>query len=108
MGKEKQQQEEYSSMVNGNTILLSFEGWIKFIEGFTKGISTTKTVEASAVLDCVGEILEYMQTLRGNLFKLLEHCELALERSELLEQENLELKKMLEQPKLEQKDGKEV
>ena len=25
----------YNSMVNTNTMLLSFEGWIKYIEGFS-------------------------------------------------------------------------
>lgn len=94
--KEDKEQETYSSMVNNNTILLSFEGWIKYIEGFTRGLQTTKTVDAASVMDCVGEILEYMQTLRKNLLTLLTHCEGVMEKNELLEAENNELKGLLE------------
>lgn len=103
----KKQQEEYSSMVNNNTILLSFEGWIKFVEGFTKGISTTKSVDSKAVLDCVGEILEFMHTVKRQLLNLLIHCEQILDKNEQLEKENAELKNMV-QAKLEDKNGKEV
>ena len=80
-------QESYSNMVNNNSILLSFEGWIKYVEGFTRGLSTTKTVDASSVLDVVGEILEYMNVLRINLTKLLIYCEKTLENNEKLETE---------------------
>ena len=38
------EKEQYSSMVNHNSMLLSFEGWIKYIEGFSRGLQTTKTV----------------------------------------------------------------
>ena len=79
------QQESYSSMINNNVILLSFEGWIKYVEGFTRGLSTTKTVDASSVFDVVGEILEYMKTLKTNLSKLLIYCENTLEENEKLQ-----------------------
>ena len=78
-------QESYSNMVNNNSILLSFEGWIKYVEGFTRGLSTTKTVDASSVFDVVGEILEYMKTLKTNLSKLLIYCENTLEENEKLQ-----------------------
>lgn len=94
--REKEIREDYAGLVNNNTILLSFEGWIKYIEGFTRGLSTTKTVDSASVLDCIGEILEYMQQLRGNLFKLLSFCEKTLEQNELLQQENTKLKQELD------------
>lgn len=109
MGKkgENKQQEDYSSMVNNNTILLSFEGWIKYIEGFIRGISSSKTVDSNVVLDCVGEILEYMQTLRTNLLTLLQFCEEVLEKNEILEEENKKLKEVV-QKKIEVKNGKDM
>lgn len=102
MAKEKT--DDYSTMVNNNAILLSFEGWVKYVEGFSRGIGSSKTVESSLVLDCVGEILEYMQTLRKKLSALLTHCESILEQNELLQHENQELRNML-QAKLGVKDG---
>lgn len=78
----KESNEEYSKMVNGNTILLALEGWIKYIEGFTKGLQTTDKVSSNAVLDCVGEILEYMTTFRNQLIQLLLHCESILQENE--------------------------
>ena len=103
MNNTENEQESYSSMVNSNAILLSFEGWIKYIEGFTRGLGSSKTVDSASVLDCVGEILEYMQTFRRQLATLLIHCEKCLEQNEVLERENAELKKQLEC-----KNGKEV
>lgn len=81
MNKEMNQ-EQYSSMVNHNTILLSLEGWIKYIEGFTKGLQTTEMVNSAAVLDCVGEILEFMTSFKNQISKLLIHCEKILEEAE--------------------------
>jgi hypothetical protein len=78
------EKEQYSSMVNHNTILLSLEGWIKYIEGFTKGLQTTETVNSVAVLDCVGEILEFMTSFKNQLCKLLIHCEQILQENETL------------------------
>ena len=109
--KKEDIKDDYSSMVNNNAILLSFEGWIKYIEGFIKGISTSKSVESNIVLDCVGEILEFMTTFKSSLMSLLLHCEQILERNEELIEENKELKKELEKlnaPKLEVKNGKEM
>lgn len=92
----KKEEENYSTMVNNNAILLSFEGWVKYVEGFSRGIGSSKTVESSLVLDCVGEILEYMQQLRKKLSALLTHCESILEQNELLQHENQELRNMLQ------------
>ena len=79
---EKLSNEEQNSMVNTNTMLLSFEGWIKYIEGFSRGLQTTKTVDAGMVFDCVGEIMEYMKQLKGQICELLIHCEHELESVE--------------------------
>lgn len=106
MGKKEQEQENYSSMVNNNAMLLSFEGWIKYIEGFVRGLQATKTVDACTVMDCVGEILEYMTRMRNQLLGLLQHCESILEKNEELEKENKKLKLLLNG--LEDKNGKEV
>ena len=90
----KDNQDEYSRMVNNNTILLSLEGWIKFIEGFTKGLQTTEKVSSSAVLDCIGEIMEYMTSFRHQLVDLFLHCEEILEENEKLKEENEKLKEL--------------
>lgn len=90
MAKKEKEQEEYASMVNANSMLLSFEGWVKYIEGFTKCLSATEDVKSIVVLDCIGEILEYMQQLRGQLYNLLVHCENILEQDEKL-QEKLQI-----------------
>lgn len=87
MDKEKSNIEEYSKMVNGNTILLRLEGWIKYIEGFTKGLETTDKVSSMAVLNCVGEILEYMTSFKTELITLLLYCEGILEENEKLKNE---------------------
>ena len=100
--------EEYNKMVNSNTILLSFEGWIKYIEGFTRGLQTTKMVDANSVMDCIGEVLEYMTQLRGQIMEILTHCENVLEKNAKLEEDNEQLNLLLQQlqiPKLETEDN---
>jgi peptidoglycan hydrolase CwlO-like protein len=94
---EKINNEDYNSMVNTNTMLLSFEGWIKYIEGFSRGLQTTKTVDASQVFDCVGEIMEYMKTLKGQICGLLLHCEQILQDCEQEQQQYQEQIQQLEQ-----------
>lgn len=84
---EDQQQEDYSRMVNGNTILLSLEGWIKFVEGFSKGLQTTEKVSSNAVLDCIGEIMEYMTSFRVQITNLFLYCEQILQENETLKQQ---------------------
>lgn len=79
----KKEENEYSSIVNSNNMLLSFEGWIKYIEGFSRGLQTTKTVDAMTVFDCIGEIMEYMKSLKNQLVTLLIHCEDVLEQEEI-------------------------
>ena len=93
--EEINQQEEYAGMVNSNTILLSFEGWIKYIEGFVRGLQTTEKVNSDVVMDCVGEILEYMTQLRIQVQNILVHCEKVLTENEDLLLENKELKQQL-------------
>ena len=90
MAKKEKEQEEYAAMVNANSMLLSFEGWIKYIEGFTKCLSATEEVKSIIVLDCIGEILEYMQQLRAQLYTLLVHCENVLEKEEQLKEKETE------------------
>jgi hypothetical protein len=87
MNEEEKQVEDYSRMVNSNTILLSLEGWIKFVEGFTKGLQTTDKVSSIAVLDCVGEILEYMTSFKNDIIKLFQYCENILVENEKLREE---------------------
>lgn len=79
----KKEENEYSSIVNSNNMLLSFEGWIKYIEGFSRGLQTTKTVDAMTVFDCIGEIMEYMKSLKNQLVTLLTHCEDVLKQEEI-------------------------
>ena len=108
MAKTKEnEQESYASIVNGNTILLSFNEWLKYIEGLTKGIGAAKSVDPSLVLDCIGEVMEYMRTLKINIFILFQHCEQIMAKNELLEKENDELRQMLKEKiiKKEETDG---
>ena len=107
MVKKIEELEENSSMSNNNDILRSFGEWIRYIEGFTRGIGSAKTVEASQVLDCVGEVLEFMKVFKNNLISLLTYCEQILIKNEELEKENKELKKQLTK-KLEDKNGKNM
>jgi predicted nuclease with TOPRIM domain len=93
---EKLSNEEHNSMVNTNTMLLSFEGWIKYIEGFSRGLQTTKTVDAGMVFDCVGEIMEYMKQLKGQICQLLIHCEQQLIDAELKDTQASQLQQQCE------------
>ena len=70
-------------MVQSSTMLLSFEGWIKYIEGFSRGLQSTKTVDSSMVFDCICEIMEYMKSIKGQMTDLLIHCESILEQEEI-------------------------
>ena len=81
---EKQQETELTNMVQSSAMLLTFEGWIKYIEGFSRGLQTTKTVDATQVFDCVGEIMEYMKQLKGQIVDLFVHCEEVLEKEEVV------------------------
>lgn len=93
---EKLSNEEHNSMVNTNTMLLSFEGWIKYIEGFSRGLQTTKTVDAGMVFDCVGEIMEYMKQLKGQICQLLMYCEQQLIDAELKDTHSTQLQQQCE------------
>lgn len=100
---EEQNNIDVNSMVQSSTMLLTFEGWIKYIEGFSRGLQTTKTVDASQVFDCVGEIMEYMKTLKGQLMNLLIHCEDVLTQEEdkenQLQKQEKQIQKLLEENK---------
>jgi predicted nucleic acid-binding Zn-ribbon protein len=77
-------------------MLLYFEGWIKYIEGFSRGLQTTKTVDAGMVFDCVGEIMEYMKQLKGQICQLLIHCEQQLIDAELKDTQSVQLQQQCE------------
>ena len=74
--------------------------YIKYIEGFSRGLQTTKTVDAGSVLDCVGEIMEYMKTLKGDILDLLQHCENIMEQHDEVMEQNKVLLQEIEQIKL--------
>lgn len=104
--------EELNSIVQSSSMLLSFEGWIKYIEGFSRGLQTTKTVDAITVFDCVGEIMEYMKTLKTQIFDLLMHCEEVLEdaegKDEIIKQKDDEIAQLKQQlAQYENKEEKE-
>lgn len=80
---ENNNEQELNSIVQSNTMLLSFEGWIKYIEGFSRGLQTTKTVDAVTVFDCIAEIMEYMKTLKTQIIGLLTYCEDVLEKEDI-------------------------
>lgn len=84
--KEKQSIEDYSSIVKSNSILLSLDCWGKYIEGFVKGLQSSDKVNTSCVLDCIGEILEFMNSFKPKLSKLFDHCENILEENKQLKE----------------------
>lgn len=80
---EQEKEQDLNSIVQSSTMLLAFEGWIKYIEGFSRGLQTTKSVDASEVFDCIAEIMEYMKTLKSQLIELLLHCEQIMEEQDI-------------------------
>lgn len=89
-----------SNILFENSILLSLECWTKYVEGFTKGLQTSEKVNSAAVLDCIGEVLEFMTSFKKQLLDLFTYCESILEENEKLKQ----LLKEKEIFRLEQKD----
>ena len=92
-----------SSIILNNEMLLSLEGWLKYIEGFTKGIQSAEKVNSSLVLDCIGEILDYMVKLKVDLRSLLIYCEKIL-----VENEELKKEEVLSLPHIEIESEEEV
>lgn len=89
-----------SNILFENSILLSLECWTKYVEGFTKGLQTSEKVNSASVLDCIGEVLEFMTSFKKQLLDLFTYCESILEENEKLKQ----LLKEKETARLEQKD----
>lgn len=89
-----------SNILFENSILLSLECWTKYVEGFTKGLQTSEKVNSASVLDCIGEVLEFMTSFKKQLLDLFTYCESILEENEKLKQ----LLKEKEIARLEQKD----
>lgn len=87
---------EESQAIYGNSLLLAFEGFIKYIEGLNKGLQSASTINAKMATDCIGEILEYLAKLRVDVHNLFKQCELGLADNEKLIEENKKLKKKLE------------
>lgn len=79
-------QTDYNAIMS-NEMLLSLEGWLKYMEGFTKGIGSSEKVSSSLVLECITEVLEYMTVLKKDLRVLLFHCEGILRENEQLKSE---------------------
>lgn len=88
-----------SNILFENSILLSLECWTKYVEGFTKGLQTSEKVNSASVLDCIGEVLEFMTSFKKQLLDLFTYCESILEENEKLK----ELLKEKEIARLEQK-----
>lgn len=116
---EHEKEQNLNSIVQSSTMLLTFEGWIKYIEGFSRGLQTTKSVDSAQVFDCIAEIMEYMKTLKNQLVELLVHCEQVLEEQDVcnekinnLQQEITELinnnKQLLEENTLIKKEKEEL
>ena len=55
-------------------MLDKFNGWIKYIEGFMKGIEASKEVKIETFNTCINEIFEGMTQTRNELNAILEHC----------------------------------
>lgn len=93
-------------VITGEEIILSFEQWLKFIEGFLRGIESSSTLSSAVVLDCIGEIMEYMRNAKCSVSQLFSHCEAVLRDNESLtteieelKQENEDLRKKLNKVK---------
>lgn len=76
--------EKESKAINGNSLLLSLEGFIKYIEGLNKGIQAAASVNPQIVTECIGEVLEYMVVMKNDLKSVLLVCEDILEQDETL------------------------
>lgn len=96
--------EEESKVINGNVILLSFEGFIKYIEGLNRGIQAASSVNSQVVTECIGEVLEYLTTSKNDIKALLLACEEVLKENETLTEMVATLKK--EQTELELETAK--
>lgn len=96
----KKNSTDESNILFSNNILLLLECWTKYIEGFTKGLQTSEKVNSASVLDCIGEVLEFMTSFKKQLLDLFTYCESILEENEKLK----ELLKEKEIARLEQKD----
>lgn len=94
--EEINKQEVYAEMVNHNTILLKFGGWIQYVEGLARGLEAAKSVDPASVLECVGEIMEYMKTLKTDIMDILTYCEHVLEKEEQLDELNKKLTQQVE------------
>lgn len=77
--------ETESKAINGNSLLLSLEGFIKYIEGLNKGIQSAASVNPQVVTECIGEVLEYMVIMKKDLRAVLLTCEDILNHNEDLE-----------------------
>ena len=84
-------------VITGEEIILSFEQWLKFIEGFLKGIESSSTLSSPVVLDCIGEIMEYMRNAKCSISQLFSHCEQVLQENDKLQEEIQQLKEENEQ-----------
>lgn len=78
--------EEESKAINGNNLLLSLEGFIKYIEGLNKGIQAAASVNPQIVTDCIGEVLEYLVTAKNQFKTVLLACEEVLTENENLKE----------------------
>lgn len=87
---------EESRAICGNSLLLEFEGFIKYIEGLNKGMQSASSLKAVVATDCIGEVLEYLTHLRTDIHKLFQQCEAILTENENLKSDNTRLKKVVE------------
>lgn len=87
---------KYDNTILENPILLQFEGFIKFISGFLRGIESVEKVNSSVVVDCMGEMLEFLNSSKEDIMKLFKHCETVLAENESLLEEVKQLHEKLE------------
>lgn len=102
--KENIEEINYSNMVYNNSILLSLDCWIKFIEGFVRGLQSTEKVNTSSVLDCIGEILEFINSFKTTLVDLLNHCESILQENNDLRDKLKKYESIINEEELDGKD----
>lgn len=87
--------EEESKAINGNSLLLSLEGFIKFVEGLNRGIQSASSINPQIVLESIGEVLEYLVTTKTHLRILLTAFDGILEQKEQLQKRVDELEQQV-------------
>lgn len=69
---------EQDVKIPNNSVEASLEYLSKFLEGYVKGLQSSKDVNIDQVLDCLSELVSGLVSIKSNLSIVLGECEKAL------------------------------